>query len=453
MSETRWVQKYGFQDEFYGRVLGQVGEPALFMVHCQLKFTFITDGDEVVNQLRNAWKQMRLAFPIIGTVSQETERLYDAITSSDDLEKWAQETFKVVPDLTSSELWQQLVKTQLPTLYFLPKTNELSLQAEHSHLDGRGLVQFWHELISFLVNPKPFVLGQELANLPGTSDDYLDVQEDRPGRGGQIAMELLQALDVSPPETAVSYPLKNPSTLALEKPGFINGRARYILPAVDAAKILIACKGHSLSFAGVFHAAVGFATRDIQRQRGVEPGSKFAAFSNLDLRRYFHHDGGASSAAKTRLGNFHTILPCISHYGHNKSFVDVAKELSHSYRQSLDAEPGLFSALRPMMQLVGDGFTKGPMLDTTPAISTGGNIDLALKSTYHGSAGEFTIDDIWAGDIVTGPWMDCFICIWKGALILASNFNGVFYAEDEVHSFLERVGEHMIGGLGLEKDA
>lgn len=455
VSETRWVQKYDFQDAFYGRILGEVGAPALFMVNCQIKFTFTTHTNQVIDQLRNAWKQMRLAYPIIGTVSQQTERVYDAITNPDDLEKWAQETFKVEPSLTGSELWQQLAKTRLPTMYFLPSSNELSLQAEHSHLDGRGLIHFWNEFISFLVNPKPLVLGQfpgrELANLPGTSDDYLHVQEGFPGQGGEIALELLRSLEVSPPDTAVSYPLKDPSTLSLEQPGFLNGRARHRLSTTDADRIIAACKYHSVSLTAVFHAAVGFATRDMQRLRGVEPGSKFAAFSNLDLRRYFQHEGGAASAAKTLLGNFHTILPCISHYGHDKSFVDVAKELSASYRQSLEAQPGLFSALRPMMQHIGDDFTKGPLLDTTPAISTGGNLDFVLKSPYLGSAGEFTIDDLRAGDVVTGPWMDCFICIFKGGLVLSSNFNGVFYAEEEAHSFLIRVGKHMLGGLGLAK--
>ncbi|KAK0391529.1 hypothetical protein NLU13_1029 [Sarocladium strictum] len=455
VSETRWVQKYGFQDAFYGRILAEVGTPALFMVNCQVKFTFKshTNDVEVVAQLRNAWKAMRLAYPILATVSQQDQRVYDAVTSYDELETWAQETFKVDPTLSGSDLWQQLVKTRLPTLYYLPKTSELSLQAEHSHLDGRGLLRFWNEFISFLVNPAPLVLGRELANLPGTSDDYLQVQEEFPGQGRDIALELLRSLDVSPPETAVSYPLKDPSTLTLAQPGFINGRARHKFPPKDAARIIAACRSHSISLTAAFHAAVGFATQDVQRQRGVEPGSKFAAFSNLDLRRYFQHDGhgSAPSAAKTLLGNFHTILPCVSHYGHGASFVDVAEELSASYRDDLAARPGLFSALRPMMEHVGDGFTAGPLLDTTPAISTGGNLDLVLRESYLGPAGAFTIDDLWAGDVVTGPWMDCFISIFQGGMTLSSVFNGVFYPEDEACNFLVSVGDHMLGGLGLEK--
>jgi hypothetical protein len=455
VSDTRWVQQYGFQDAFYGRILGQVGEPALFMVSAQMKFSFATHGDNIVDQLRNAWKQMRLACPIIGTVSQQNERIYEVITSSDDLESWAQETFKVEPDLTGSELWRQTTKARLPTMYYLPKSSELSLQAEHSHFDGRGLIMFWNQFASLLVNPKPLDLGGQLAKLPGTSDDYLPVQEEYPGRGTEIALELLQLLDVSPPETAVTYPLRDPSTLSFEKPSVINGRAAHKLSSVNATTVLAACKAHSISLTAAFHAAIGFATRDVQRQRGLAPGSKFAAFSNLDLRPYFQHDGSATSAAaktRTLIGNFHTILPCISHYGHNKSFVDVARELSGSYRQRLDAQPGLFSALRPMMQLVGDDFTKGPLQDTTPAISTGGNLDLVLKSPYVGAAGTFTIDDFWAGDVVTGPWMDCFVFVWKGKVGLSCNFNEVFYEEEEALNFLARAAEHMLEGLGLTQE-
>lgn len=452
VSDTRWVQKYDFQSAFYGRILGEVGTPALFMVNCQIKFTFTTHTNDIVDQLRNAWKHMRLAYPIIGTVSQREERVYEAITSSDDLEAWSQETFKVEPNLTGSELWRQLKKTRLPTLVYLSSSGELSLQAEHSHLDGRGLIQFWNEFASFLVNPKALALGQELANLPGTSDDYLHVQEDSPGQAEGLALELLQCLDTSPPHSAVTYPLKNPSTLSLENPGFINGRVRHRFSTIDSDKILAACKTHSVSLTAAYHAAVGFATRDIQRQRGLEPGTKFAAFSNLDLRRYFPNEGGdATSPAKPLLGNFHTILPCISHYGPSKSFIDVAKELSESYRQNLNEIPGLFSALRPMMRLVGDEFTQGPLRDTTPAISTGGNLDLVLKGPYKGPAGEFVIDDLLAGDVVTGPWMDCFISIWKGRVVLNSAFNGVFYEEEEAHGFLVRAGRYMLGGLGVAK--
>lgn len=451
VSEKKWAQTYDFQDAFYGRILGEVGSPALFMVNCQIQFTFTTHTDQVADQIRNAWKQMRLAYPIIGTVSEEKERVYEAITSAYDLEKWADETFKIERNLTGADIWRQLKKTRLPTMRFLPNTNEISLQAEHSHLDGRGLIHFWREFVSVLIDPKPLVLGRELANLPGTSDDYLPIQEEYPGQGEKIAMELLQSLEVLSPEKPISYPLQDPSTLSLEKPGFINGHAVHKFSTMDTDRIIAACKRQSVSLTAVYHAAVGFATRDVQRERGVEPGTKFATFSNLDLRRYFQRGGGVASAEKPLLGNFHTILPCIAHYGHHKSFVDVAKELSASYQQSLAAKPGLFSALRPMMQLFGDEFTKGPLLDTTPAISTGGNLDLVLQGPFVGPAGRFTIDDIVAGDVVLGPWMDCFVSIWKGSLALSSNFNGVFYAEEEVHSFLIRVGKHILGGLGLAK--
>lgn len=81
----------------------------------------------------------------------------------------------------------------------------------------------------------------------------------------------------------------------------------------------------------------------------------------------------------------------------------------------------------------------------------GGNFDFVFKSLYFGFVGEFIIDDFWVGDVVIGFWMDCFICIFKGGLVFFSNFNGVFYVEEEVYSFFIWVGKYMFGGFGLVK--
>ncbi|KAH7303976.1 hypothetical protein B0I35DRAFT_517104 [Stachybotrys elegans] len=449
VSHNEWEQVYGFQDAFYGSILAEPGEPGLFLIATSMKFEFLRhESQDLVTQLRTAWMRMRLAYPIIASISQSKKRVYHPVQDMADLEVWANETFKVETERTTSDLWRHLVKTRQPMMRFLPKTNELFLQAEHSHFDGRGMLHFWDEFIPLLVNSTPLVLGQELGNLPGTSDDYLDTREKSPGRAAQLGMELVQSFEVQPPDTPVCYPLKNLDSLSQKPYPYVGARTKLEISPEGTSRILAGCKDRNVSLVAVWHAAMVLAAQDVQRDAGEAVGSIYVTGANLDLRKYFGNNQAEKAAKKAPIGNFHTILPCTVKPG-SKSFLELAQELNSFYRMNLHEQPDIFSALRPMMQGFADAYAQGPPMDTTPCISTGGVVDYYLKKQYTGPAGALYIDDLWFGDTTTGPWLECFTWMWRGSLILSSCYNGTFYSDDEVHGFLERVTEHIKNGLGL----
>ncbi|KAI9147478.1 hypothetical protein HJFPF1_12503 [Paramyrothecium foliicola] len=450
VSDNTWEQTYGFQDAFYGRILGKAGEQALFLVATSVKFrnTGQRSDEELAKAFRDAWIQMRYEYPIIAAISHEKKRTYQSPQSIAEVDTWASETFKVDETKTLPEIWRGLLKTRQPTLYFLPKTSELFMQGEHSHFDGRGLLHFWDEFFKLLVNPKPIQLGQELVNLPGQADDYVNTRERAPDRGRQLAAHLVESLEVPPPESSIAYPLKHLDDVAPQQPVLINSRATLKFLPEETLRINSACKSRNLSLTAVWHAAVVLATQDTQRDAGVLPGSTYVTFANFDIRRYFKGDAQKHSEGRAPIGNFHAVVPFIAK-PNGQSFLDMARNLSSFYRLGLQEQPDIWSALRPMMQTMGDAFNSGPLTDTTPAISSLGVVDHYIKPKYEGSAGEFFIDDAWFGDTVTWPWIECFTWIWRGSLVLGSCFNGTFYSQEEVDLFHSKIAGHIFRGLGL----
>jgi hypothetical protein len=450
ISNSEWEQPYGFQDAFYGRILGKAGEPALFLVASSIKFRYVSpsaDGDPA-KKIRDAWIQTRYAYPIMATVAHEDRRSYKSPQNAQDIDQWANETFKVELNRTVSDIWRDLIKTRQPTLYFLPKTNELFLQSEHTHLDGRGFLHFWDELFALLVNPRPVVLGQDVGHLLGRADDYLNTQERSPGRGLRLATHLVESLEVTPPETSIAYHLTNVDDVAHQPLPLINSRAVFTFSKEETKKINDECKSRNLSLTAVWHTAIVLATQDVQRDAGVQPGSTYVTFANFDLRRYFKQDSRECVQDKAPIGNYHGVLPYIAK-PNGRSFLNLAQDLSSFYRLGLQDQPDVWSALRPMMQAMGDAFTQGPLTDTTPAVSSLGVVDHYIKKKYQGPGGECFISDAWFGDTVTGPWIECFKWLWQGSLVLGSCFNGSFYSSRELDEFHRKVRWHILDGLNL----
>ncbi|KEY66383.1 hypothetical protein S7711_05816 [Stachybotrys chartarum IBT 7711] len=450
VSESKWEQAYGFQDAFYGRIVGKAGESALFLVASSMSIRFAGNisEEEQAMRLRNAWIQMRFLYPIIAAVAHGKKRVYQSPVEMAEVHDWAARTFRVMGNATITDIWHNLVKTEQPTMHFIPKTHELFLQAEHTHFDGRGGLHFWDEFFTLLVNPKPVTIGQDLGNLPGRSDDYVNTKERRPGRGVDLATHMLQALEVSPPETPISYHLTKTNKVPGHPLPPINSRATFKFSPRDTSRINDACKDRNLSLVAVWHTAVVLASQDVQREANAEPGSAYSTCANFDLRRYFKDNHRRDSDKRAYIGNFHCVLP-YKVKPNGRTFLEVAQDLTSFYRLGLQDQPDIWAALRPMMEGIGESFSDGPPADTTPAVSSLGVLDHFVKRNYSGPACECYIGDAWFGVTATGSWMESFIWLFQGSLVLNSCFNRIYYLDEEVDAFHSRVRSHMIQGLGL----
>ncbi|ORY60969.1 uncharacterized protein BCR38DRAFT_443055 [Pseudomassariella vexata] len=376
-------------------------------------------------------------------------------SSSAELEAWLAATFIVTPGKTSAEHWKNMIKTRQMTLYFFPEERQLFIQGEHHILDGRGVMNFWDRFFRALALPAKEDMmktdGSEISRLPPRSDDLLDMAENKPGRGEQHALELLAPL------VTMNAPICVPVPHPLPPCSSRNATLELRLSSHTTESIIAACKAQHLSVTAAWHASVVLATQSIQAKRnsasgaGARVGTQFACFGNFDLRRYFPASDATSLPDAYALSNHHGVLPYVV-TPDGKTFSQVARELASFYQQDLPkADAEVWSALGPMIRMLVPEFTRTPLEETTPALSSLGVVDNFINSLYVDAEGKggWRIEDVWFGDTVTGPWLECFMWAWQGRLSVNTCYNPAYYTHAEVDEFNQLVQEKMLEGLGV----
>ncbi|KAK5659408.1 hypothetical protein OQA88_609 [Cercophora sp. LCS_1] len=437
-----WTQPWGFQEVLYNAISVPPGSSGLFILGSAIIFTppsSFDTPDHLSALFRHAWLQVLHRYPIVAAESHKDGKRYTPPSSPADLEGWLKTTFIVSPAKSWTEIWHSLVKTRKATLYHLPCSNQLFLQAEHSIVDGRGVMHLWDTFFHALIAPMPQSTITAPSPIPPTlpprSDDLLPIPS--PNNGTEQALQLLAPL------SSITSPVSIPRDTPLPVPSPHNGVTVLKLSKPMTTAIKTACKSHNITVTSAWHAAVALATETIQSRHGIK-GTHFATFGNFDLRRYFppskNHD--------YTVGNHHCVLPHVLNVSDGRTLVDMAKELIQFYGQDLD-QPRIWSALGPMVEMLVPEFTKEPLEETTPAVSSLGVVDGFIKREYGG----WTVDDAWFGNTVTGPWLECFSWAWRGRLCLNVCWNRGFYTEEEVRAFNSEVLEELVGGLGVGWEA
>ncbi|KAK9789973.1 putative Condensation domain-containing protein [Seiridium cardinale] len=267
--------------------------------------------------------------------------------------------------------------------------------------------------------------GSEVARLPPRSDDLLDTAERQPGRGEQRASEILAPLTNM--HTPITVPVPKPLPPCSQR----NALLELKLSARTTQAISAACNAQRLSVTAAWHAAAVLATQSLQAKRnaasgaGPVAGTQFACFGNLNLRRYFPAQDPAVLPDAYALSNRHGVLPYVVE-PEGKTFAQLARELAAFYQQDLPkADPEVWSALGPMIRVLVPDFVQPQLEETTPALSSLGVIDNFIGNLYAGAdgQGDWRVEDVWFGDTVTGPRLECFMWAWRGRISINTCYN------------------------------
>ncbi|VUC23926.1 unnamed protein product [Clonostachys rosea] len=453
---STYSQPYGFQEVLYNAISVTPGSPGLFLIATSATFRYIpsspdqrVSSHDLVPRLRDAWIQLRQKYPGLAAENRPDGKFYKSPSSPSDLKDWLDTTFIVTRGKTSAEHWKTMVKARQMTLNYFPEEGQLFIQGEHHILDGRGVMNIWDPLASPTTEALMRADGSEVARLPPRSDDLLNMAEKEPGRGEQRAQEILAPL------ASIQKPIFIPVTQPLPVCSLRNSVLELKASPRITESIISECKAQHLSVTASWHAAVVLATQSVQRQRnlatGAEVGTEFATFGNFDLRRYFPSPDAASPPDAYALGNHHCVLPYVM-APDDKTFAQISKELASYYQQDLPkADPEIWSAMGPMIRAVLPDFVRPQLEETTPAVSSFGVVDNFISSSYTDvdGKGAWRIDDVWFGDTVHGPWLECFLWSWKGRLSLNTCYNSAYYNHAEVDDFNQLVLDKMLEGLGI----
>jgi len=463
-----YTQPYGFQEVLYNAISVEPGLPGLFLLGSSVTFTYTpsnpnakSSSASLIPLLRNAWLQMRQRHPTLAVENLPNGKVYTCPSSPAELEVWLNATFVVAPGKTWEQTYGKMVKTSQMTMYYCPEAGQLFIQSEHHTLDGRGIMNFWHQFFEALVSPAELehlfkTDGSEISRLPPRSDDLLDMAEKEVGRGEQRALELVAPL------SAITAPICIPVAEPLPPPSPHNTARELRVSARTTESIVTACKAQRLSVTAAWHTAVVLATQSIQAKRNTitataqapaaAQGSHFASFGNFDLRRYFPLDPDNPEAYT--LSNHHIVLPYVV-APNGSSFAQVARDLGSFYQQDIiKSDPDVWSALGPMIRMFVPEFTREQLVETTPALSSLGVVDSFIASLYTGQDGSrWHVKDPWFGNTVTGPWLEHFMWSWQGRLLLNSCCNPAYYMPAEADEFNETVLQKLVEGLGIQAES
>ncbi|KAM0562027.1 hypothetical protein ACHAPJ_002469 [Fusarium lateritium] len=437
-SPTIFENKRGTFEQLYFYTQGEFGRPAPSILYSTIKFQN-HDGltlDQIEACLRGAWSQTRGKEPQIGARHGETSKIVEVFEGKS-LEDWLSETFLVYQDKTPDETFRDSVSRRYPTLFYFPATRELTLQVNHSWVDGRGTLFFWDTFFSTLARPDDTPITAEVIKkrLPPTMDAILSVPEASSPKVEEYAHKILERCMT---DNAIYMPANDPNA---SLKGFLRRQRK--LSVKISSQIIAACKQRGITITAAMHVAFGIAIQEYQREKHNIAGDVWASFSNIDARRFF---GKEYSHELRRVACHCTVIPLYVPIDPN-TFDKTTAELSDYYRQALGhpLAEGALECLPAAMPLYMQKVAEGAAFIRTPLLTTLGVVEDYMDSKF----GPWEVEDFWLSNTMIPPSAQIFLWTWRGQVVFGGSWNEAMYGADVMEKLLARTEEILLEALGV----
>ncbi|KAL4738625.1 hypothetical protein BDV11DRAFT_215777 [Aspergillus similis] len=205
--------------------------------------------------LKQAWTQLRYEQP--------------QIASTTALQAWLDATFAVSSTEDTEALWDTATPITQTTLYYLPRSSEITLRAHHYIVDGVGLLMLLYQYLNALAQPavEPITFGDE---------------------GTRLAPPLAEVLGVPDEPTAGQTESKAPGIGPVSKvnrePAGRCRNSRLIFPPQTTEAIIQVCKEKGMTVTSAVHAAYILSLS--KEADPSTPSSHYVSSASFDLRRY-----------------------------------------------------------------------------------------------------------------------------------------------------------------------
>jgi hypothetical protein len=307
-----------------------------------------------------------------------------------------------------------------PTLFVLPSSGEIILQAPHTSIDGKGIMLIVDELLSIASSMRqegpsyntinlspPFRVA---ASLPPVNND------DR----RRAAMELQRFLSVLP---AMSLPMRIKDGRWSERAPKRTDRVVRALPESETWTLLAVLKTKGLTITHAVHAAIACATKEFN----TNPASEvYAGAFNVDGRNAYGGNTLDHPATLYSTGWFPTIKV--------SDFWSVAKEFREGYTsvQKDVRLPNVIDELIEQAMPFMNGSTPSP---ADALLSSLGVVESVIQHKYSNVE---VLDFEIACEVLT-PAIDIFLYTWRDRITLAAYFNETYQEAEKVSEFLGKV--------------
>jgi hypothetical protein len=393
-----------------------------FILTVALKLQLEEGVSSFLPELRRAWGVISEKHASITSVLDRRSGIWTYIAPSKyETTRWLSETFIVIPfGMSVTALRNQTRPPKRPTLFVLPSSGEIILQAPHTSIDGKGIMLIVDELLSIASSMRqegpsyntinlspPFRVA---ASLPPVNND------DR----RRAAMELQRFLSVLP---AMSLPMRIKDGRWSERAPKRTDRVVRALPESETWTLLAVLKTKGLTITHAVHAAIACATKEFN----TNPASEvYAGAFNVDGRNAYGGNTLDHPATLYSTGWFPTIKV--------SDFWSVAKEFREGYTsvQKDVRLPNVIDELIEQAMPFMNGSTPSP---ADALLSSLGVVESVIQHKYSNVE---VLDFEIACEVLT-PAIDIFLYTWRDRITLAAYFNETYQEAEKVSEFLGKV--------------
>ncbi|KAM5456324.1 hypothetical protein MaudCBS49596_001346 [Microsporum audouinii] len=406
-----------------------------------------TEREDFVEDVKEAWKALRYDHPNLSATIQDDRWIY-RVADEQELCSWLQETFHI-HDVERSARQLFPFETNPSTravLHVLPRTQELVLQAPHTHVDGIGMVTAFDRMMRLLVAPLATQpdFGKESSNLiPPLSitaevPKYTLSQKQTWDSIFQSFMSQFPSIRVHTENTGV------PATKA---------RLQWLTFTVEeTARIVARSKELGFSVTAAVQAAHSHAAI-IHGQTNSTAHTTLAIYNAreyIDPKLYPHQN---------LVGPHVFAMPAVIPVTPD-SFVQTARQARQVFIDY--KKDGLLRAISPLYVSEFVSALSAPPPPGMPApadlqLSSLGVVDKYIDTVYWPPEQEsgkkrshVEVQDLWISLDILTPDVASEVWTFNGNLVIELIYNEAFHREESITYLLRLIQEQLAQGLGLD---
>lgn len=448
VAEGKYRRPIG-ENETFIKLIGDAGH-ALSREHWAINSTatFAPSGTLAEEDLSalfvRAWKTLRFEQPSIAVyVSDDDNLAYDVPDDAATLDRWASETFRIVPDKSAEELISGFKPSPYATLTYLPMTNELMGHTAHWRTDGIGVLLLLDAFLALvtkpsLSDPSQLSWGKEPPRLAPSVEEAASIPVQGSPEDKALGQKYVETFSAIAGAVGIKYH-GNADTI----PG--GTRSAFAQLSVAETKAVIqACKTNNITVTAAVHAALAGANYAMAASE--DRGKHYTSTIRFSLRPYLPvpYSGPEYASGLYTTGWMKAVAATASWKERAQSYQDdYQKGISSQYISAhREYARGLSALLRNIPQ-GGDP----PASDVD--ISSLGVIEKLIRREFGTTERGVQISRVSVGVEILTRQSTCFVWTFRDQLFLNAVFNESFHTRDEMEELVGIVKRDLIKELGV----
>ncbi|KAI1314103.1 hypothetical protein F5Y03DRAFT_402335 [Xylaria venustula] len=419
-----------------------------------LAFSCLPEQRDLVSRLRRAWASFRFAHPSIAATASIGTLDY-VVPTSEALEEWNKETFRVIldPDSNVDDLVANLRPTPYVVGYYFLESNQMVLHMAHWRADGTGALQLLNAFFAAVAADEDHAAiqwGREITRLTPSIEDVLELPSEPTTEIKAAAAGCLASFSKVP--GSVGLPYYGDITT---KPRGTRG-IRYSFSDSANASVLAACASKGLRLLSAIHASLAIVNLELgasSSNQSIGEQGHYTSTMRFNLRLYLKppYNSPQYAAALYTGGFFSSLDP-------GASWQEAAAQYEALYANGLSRE--FLSARREYaikaLGMMAQNAASGPIRSEID-ISYIDAVESLVSPAHYGSVGpkggtlELAVEDISIGVECLTRESYLFCWAFRGKITFHLVYNEAFYSSIFMERALEALALNLKAALEIEE--